>query len=109
MCVRMPCSLHHLFTCTALLAKRNILSHSQVEQNNLLTDQSHLRPKIRDAQVAQVVPIQFDRAGIGIMKTEQQINERALAGATLTDNPQLGPLGHGEVEISQHFLLLVSK
>ncbi len=66
-----------------------------------LEDCGHAAAPLREVDVAQVDPVDLDRAGVGVVEATEQLGEGGLAGAVLADHRQARAGRDGQVEPAQ--------
>src|SRR5206468_11645172 len=87
----------------------DILRDRLVEDYDFLTDESNQVTEIRHAYIAQVDPIDLDRTRRRIIKTQEQLHERALAGAVLARDSDLRAAPNFEIDTFEDALRFVGK
>ncbi len=76
----------------------DILAQGQLEADKVLEDRGDSAPPTARLKAAQVNSVNLDRPVVGVIETAEQLGERGLAGAVLTDDRQRGADLHGEVQ-----------
>lgn len=79
--------------------KAQVLGHRGIEQIGLLRhDPQHLRQR-RKAEIAQIHPVEADRASVDIVKPRQKVAERGLARARRPDDGDMAARRDGQGHI----------
>ena len=84
--------------------RRDVVAQRKLEADEVLEDRGDARPPRLDVELAQVGAIDFDCTLLRIVQTAEQLGDRRLAGAVLSDDRQRRSGGNGEIEIGQHRL-----
>mmetsp|Transcript_115313 Transcript_115313/g.333122 ORF Transcript_115313/g.333122 Transcript_115313/m.333122 type:complete len:389 (+) Transcript_115313:239-1405(+) len=88
-----------------LKAIREVLADWAAEDLRLLLHDAHPLLVAPQVVVGERPVVDEDDAGLGVVKSEQQAHERALAGAASADHRDRAAAGDGEVQAFKHFLV----
>src|SRR6202030_3568015 len=72
-----------------------------VEQHGVLRHDADRPPQALLRDIVDVLSVDFDRAGIDFVKTEEQARDRRFPGAARADDRDLGTGGYAEIDIGQ--------
>ena len=74
-----------LFLARAGAAAGDVLTQRRVEQERVLADHGRAAAVVGEAELAEVAPVDQDRAAVRVVEPHQQIERRRLAAARLAD------------------------
>ena len=83
-------------------AGRDVVAQRQLEADEVLEHRGQPRAPRRQVELAQVDAVDLDRAGLRVVQPAQQLGERRLAGAVLSDDGERRAGGDGQVEAFEH-------
>ena len=79
-------------------ARRDVVAQRQLEANEVLKHRGQARAPRRQVELAHVHAVDLDRAGLRVVEPAQQLGERRLSCAVLSDDGERRAGGYGEVE-----------
>ncbi len=80
----------------------HVVAQRQLEADEVLEHGGDARAPRREIELAKVDAVDLDRARLRIVQAAQQLGERRLAGAVLSDDGERRAGGNGEIEVLQH-------
>ena len=84
------------------LAQRNIVANGALKQEIVLKDDGNFVTQGFHRQAADILPVDFDRAGLYVVETGQQVNQRSFAAAGIADQSQRRAGFDVQTDIAQH-------
>ena len=84
-----PRSRHHLRIVGVRAAVEDVVAHRAMQQRGVLRDHADLRAQAVLRDVGDVLPVDQDAAALDVVEAQQQVHDRALAGARAADQADL--------------------
>ena len=83
--------------------RRHVVAQRQLEADEVLEHGRDARAPRREIELANVHAVDLDRAGLRIVQPAQQLRDRRLAGAVLSNDGERRAGGNREIEVLQHW------
>ena len=89
--------------------KGNVVIHRVVEQDRFLAHDAHQRAQVMRAELPDIRAVNGHSALLRVIEPRHEVREGRLTAARLTNQCHRLPLRDREVDIRQHFALLISE
>src|SRR3954471_14751875 len=101
--------IFNFLSCRAGFGAADVFRDRLIEDDNFLAYETNQVAQIAKAHSAQAAAIDLDRTAGWIVKTQEQVNERALAGTVFAGNANFHPARNFKVDILEHGRCLVGE